>query len=296
MANSNCCNCSGSCGSSYGTGYARRNNNSWFRNSYAALNTVPACTRYRNYPFYTGNCPDACGCYNCGCTAGVTNQNCRCLYGNHCGCNSCGTCDGCNSCSCCDNCNTCGTCGSCNSCNSCDSCSACNSCNSCDACNNCNNCGCCDNCCDGCSTCGCNCTGCGCDHHCRCPVYGLFSANTPLSVTAGAAIPLSATNISDHDFTVSNGTVTIKRCGTYLATYTVNIPSGAELDTTIVMNVNGVAQPSTLLNVSAAGSYTGQTVFKANCGTTVSLVSSAAFSVTDPVGQNIVALTLTRID
>ena len=127
-------------------------------------------------------------------------------------------------------------------------------------------------------------------------MYGLFSANVPVTVTAGAAIPLTSTNTSCNDFTVSNGTVTINRCGVYLATYTANIPAGTEIDTTIVMNVNGVAQPSTLLDISAPGSYTGQTVFKANAGTTISLVSSAAFSIADPIGQNIVALTLTRID
>ena len=292
MACSNGCNCSGNCGSMYGTGYARRNNNSWYRNSYAALNTIPSCTRARNYPYYTGKCPDACGCYQCGCTAGVTNQNYRCGYGrsnncSHCCVNNCG--------GCCDHMPDCG-CGTCDSCH--DNC--CDLCDPCDNCNNCNSCGC-DN-----NNCGCGCEECsGCTvctvcRHChdRCtrPVYGLFNASTPLAVTAGAAIPLTVNTTSCNDFTVSNGTVTINRCGTYLATYTVNIPSGAEIDTSIVMNVNGIAQSSTLLNISADGSYTGQTVFKANAGSTVSLVSNAAFSITDPVGQNVISLTLTRID
>jgi len=291
MAYSNCCNCSGNCGSAYGTGYARRNNNSWYRNSYAALNTVPAYTRYRNYPFYTGNCPNACGCYHCGCTAGVTNQNCRHCYHN-CGCingNS-GCCDNCGGCNTGDTCGCCLGNGAC-----CDNMNGCSCGNIC-----CDHCGCDDLCgsggnCDGCCNhCGCD-RCCGHHNHGDCPVYGLFSSGVPLTVTAGAAIPLATTSVSNHDFTVSNGAVTINCCGTYMATYTVNVPAGAEVDTTIVMNVNGIAQPSTLLNVDVAGSYTGQTVFKANAGTTVSLVSSAAFSITEPVGQNIVTLTLTRI-
>jgi len=287
MAYSNCCNCSGGCGSMYGSGYARRNNNSWYRNSYAALNTVPACTRYRNYPFYTGNCPDVCGCYHCGCAAGVTNQNCRCRYGNNHHCNACDCCDHCGSC---DSCST--NCCSCNNSTGCGNCT--NNC-TCGTCGNC-----CGNTCDLCD-CGENCCDCSCGNNCchldssGCPVYGLFSANAPVTVTAGAAIPLAPTTVSTNDFTVSNGTVTINRCGTYLATYTVNIPAGSEVDTTIVMNVNGVTQPSTLLSISEAGSYTGQTVFTANTGATVSLVSNAAFTVSEPIGQNVVALTLTRI-
>lgn len=281
MAYSNGCNCSGNCGSVYGNGCARRNNSTWYRNSYAALNTVPTCTRERNYPFYTGNCPNACGCYQCGCTAGVTNQNngCGCGKNNNC-CNR--NCDCCDLCNCRDNCGGCGTyavdyCG-----------------------NTCENCGC-DNNCGGCCCDGGGCSECGhchehCHDHCRRPVYGLFSANIPLAVTSGAAIPLTANTTSCNDFTVSNGSVTINRCGTYLATYTINIPAGAEIDTSIVMNVNGIAQSSTLMNITAVGSYTGQTVFKANAGTTVSLVSNAAFSIADPIGQNVVSLTLTRID
>lgn len=255
MAYSNCCNCSGKCGSTYGTGYAQRNSDSCCRNNYAALNTVPAYTRYRNYPFYTGNCPNRCGCYECGCTAGVTNQNNRSCFGSS---NCCGSCE--NNC-CTDSLN----------------------CNNCDYCSNCNNCApCCSN-------------NCGCHDCCNRPVYSLYNANVPLSVTAGAAVPLVATAVSDSDFSVSGGIVTINRCGTYLATYNVNIPTGAEIDTNFILNVNGVAQPGTLLNVSSAGSYSGQTVFTANAGTTLSIVSSAATAITDPVGQNVVTLTLIKI-
>jgi len=107
---------------------------------------------------------------------------------------------------------------------------------------------------------------------------------------------LTATNVSCNDFTVSGGTVTINRCGTYLATYTVNVPLEATIDTDILINVNGVAQPGSLLDITAGGSYTGQTLFKANPGTTLSIVSGSAFSLTESVGQNIVTLTLTRID
>jgi hypothetical protein len=102
--------------------------------------------------------------------------------------------------------------------------------------------------------------------------------------------------VSNNDFTVSGGTVTINRCGTYLATYTVNLPVAPEAGSTTIMNVNGVAQPSTLLNLTDAGSYTAQTVFTANRGTTISIVSNNALTVADPAGLNIVTLTLTRID
>lgn len=271
MAYSNCCNCSGNCGSHYGNSYARHNNNSWCRNNYTALNTAPDCSRCRNYPFYTGNCPNACGCYNCGCTAGVTNQNIRGYYGWRNVGDSCG----CSACTSARNSACCGECGRCNGCNTC----SCGSCNECDDCNGCG--------------CGCDDCNCGCGTHN--PVYGLFSANVPLTVTAGAAVPLVPTAVSTNDFTVAGGAITVNRCGVYLATYTANIPIGAEVDTTLVLNVNGAAQPSTLQTVSTPGSYTGQTVFTANAGSTVSLISSAALSLTEPIGQNVVNLTLTRI-
>lgn len=228
MAYSNICSCSANGSTGCSKGCARCNNGC--RSSYGVLNAVPSCADYRNYPFYTGNCPNACGYYGCGCCAGVTGPN--------------------------------GALGGCLN-----------------------------------ENCGCGgCTGCsGCNQNCNRPVYGLFSANAPVTVAAGAAIPLVTTSISSDDFSVTNGVVTFSRCGVYLATYTVHVPTGSEVDTNIVMNVNGVAQTNTLLNVSAAGSYTGQTVFTANVGSVLSLVSSAALSITEPAGQNVVTLTLTRI-
>lgn len=94
MAN-NCNNCSGC------NGCCAQNRSSQ-RNTYAALNSLPQCNSCANYPYYTGRCPDECGCYNCGCNAGVSNQNTRESFYNDCGGCSGKCCD--NNASCCNGC------------------------------------------------------------------------------------------------------------------------------------------------------------------------------------------------
>lgn len=155
---------------------------------------------------------------------------------------------------------------------------------------------CCDNC--GCSCCDCN--------DCCGPVYGVFTASAPLNAGAGTLIPITAA--SDNScgnscgFSVSGGTITLQQSGAYLVTYTLRVPAQTAVNTTISLNLNGVAQTAASLNVVTSASntdtstHTAQTILCVSAGDTLSLSTSAALNITGTAGQPLVTLSLIKID
>ena len=75
-------------------------------------------------------------------------------------------------------------------------------------------------------------------------------AMLPMAVTANGIIPLTNNNcVIDNGFPVNSGLISIEESGTYLATYTVRVPEGAALDSTITLNVNDASQSSAIAQV-----------------------------------------------
>lgn len=236
-------------------------------NCYGALNCVPGPYNCRNYPYYTGPCAQV---------------------------------------SCTDNCG--------NSCN--------NSCN-----NNCNN-----NCNNHCNHC-CN----HCCHHHRPPfwppwdredvfppvlpdpdpptpalppppmpainptaAYGFFNAVPPVTVSAGGVIPLETTLANAQYFTNNAGSILIRRAGTYLVTYTVQVPIGEALASQYYLTLNGTAVNESAVNVTdnvsaeETKSYTMQAIIQANANSTLALNSSGAVTA-DAAALNPYNLTIVRL-
>ena len=134
------------------------------------------------------------------------------------------------------------------------------------------------------------------------PRYGIFAAYLPMAVSANGIVPLTVNNPSRRScFEVNSGLITLEDGGTYLAVYTVLVPAAAALDTTVTLNVDGASQSTAAVPiVTAAGdataSFTGQAIFEASDGATVSLRSSEAINVTDPAAQPMFVLSLVKID
>ena len=155
---------------------------------------------------------------------------------------------------------------------------------------------------------------CGCDHdedrcerrHHRCRRHrrcrGMFTAFLPVAVSANGIVPLCVNNpCRESDYQVNSGLITLENEGTYLATYTVKVPEATALDTMITLNVDGASQSAAATQiVTAAGdatsSYTGQAIFEAGDGATVSLRTSEAINVTDPAAQPMFTLSLVQLD
>lgn len=128
---------------------------------------------------------------------------------------------------------------------------------------------------------------------------GLFTAMLPMAVAANGMIPLvNGMGACCEDFNVNCGMITVKRPGAYLATYTVRLPEGAEMDTTLTLNVNDAAQSAAIARVGGPGPacFTAQALFDACERATVTLRTSEAINLAETSPQPLVTLSLVRLD
>jgi len=130
--------------------------------------------------------------------------------------------------------------------------------------------------------------------------YGFFNAVPPATVAAGGVIPLQTNLANDRYFTNNNGSILIRRAGTYLVTYTVQVPVGETLASQYYLTLNGTAVNESALNVTdnvsaeETKSYTAQVIIQASANSTLALNSSAAVSV-DSTALNPYNLTIVRL-
>lgn len=130
--------------------------------------------------------------------------------------------------------------------------------------------------------------------------FGLFSAMLPMAVAANGVIPLVGNCGCPgwEGFNINSGLVTVKEAGTYLATYTVRLPEGADVNSTITLNVNDASQSSAITQVGGAGPgcFTAQAIFDACDDATVTLRSSEAINITEPSAQPLFTLSLVKLE
>lgn len=131
---------------------------------------------------------------------------------------------------------------------------------------------------------------------------GMFTAWLPVAIGANGIVPLASNNPSrDSCFDVNGGLITLEKSGVYLAIYTVLVPEDVELDTLVTLNVDGAAQSSATTQVitddgDGTASFTGQAIFEACEGATVSLRTSDCIKVTEPATQPMFTLSLVRLE
>lgn len=129
----------------------------------------------------------------------------------------------------------------------------------------------------------------------------MFSAWLPMALSPNGIVPLVMNKpCRGSDFNINSGMITLEKGGTYLATYTVKAPETAALDTTISLNVDGASQSTASTQViteagTTTSSFTGQAIFEADEGATVSLRTSEAINVTDPATQPMFTLSLVQL-
>ena len=129
----------------------------------------------------------------------------------------------------------------------------------------------------------------------------IFSAWLPMAIGPNGIVPLVMNKpCRGSDFDINSGMISLEKGGTYLATYTVKVPETAALDTTITLNVDGASQSAAATQViteagTTTSSFTGQAIFEADEGATVSLRSSEAINVTDPAAQPMFSLSLVQL-
>ena len=130
----------------------------------------------------------------------------------------------------------------------------------------------------------------------------VLKAFAPLAVSPNGIVPLSMADVCrDSAFEVNSGLITVESEGTYLATYTVQVPADTALDSIFTLNVNDASQSTAITQViteagASTSSYTGQAIFQADEGDAVSLRSSEAVSVTETSPQPMFTLSLVKLD
>lgn len=152
----------------------------------------------------------------------------------------------------------------------------------------------------------CRCEGCGGDHHAGCGrspcSAAMFSADAPLSVSAGEALPLSAPDSGGDCFESCSGGIRIRRPGLYHVVWTLNLPSYQNFSGRLYLSLNGneiCGSGQTLCcqadNTSA--SVTGQALVRTGPGGLLSLNSSCDLCIGGGCRmENVAVMTIIRLD
>jgi len=134
----------------------------------------------------------------------------------------------------------------------------------------------------------------------HCQHSGIFMGMMPMAVAPNGIVPLinNSCLCGGDGFSVNSGMVSIEKGGTYLATYTVRIPEGTALDSTITLNVNDASQSSAIAEVGGDGpqSYTAQAIIDVNDYATVTLRSTEAINIANTSPQPLFTLSLVQLD
>ena len=264
---SSSCDCSNTCSSSSNCNC----------NNFGCLNCIPSaccgCGNYAEFPYYTGPCGPVESCENCCCP--WLPSCCGC--GSNCGCNT--DCN-CNT----ENCE-CGESSSCN-CNNC--CAKCGCHQHC-----CHRCGCCNQCCN----CENNCV--NCSICCPKPAAS-FTSGTPVALSAGGMIPFLASTSNTDTVAATQGGVLIRCAGTYMVTYSVNLPANEAVTSQFYLQLNGQTIPASVRDVVSTAdttttSVTVQLLVQAQANSLLSLASANAVTIATPGYPNVFNLTILRV-
>ena len=178
------------------------------------------------------------------------------------------------------------------------------------------------------SDCGCNScnscnSGCGCGGNCGngcyplppmplppspqpdpdpvCPANATFIAGSPLNLAAGDSVTLSAISTTTDGFIPTTSGIRILNAGTYMVTYTVQIPAGEPVASRFVLTLDGGNIASSALDVNTAATgenstaYTMQAFIQASDNSLLNLTTLGAFSLTTTGAANAVTLSILQI-
>ena len=121
----------------------------------------------------------------------------------------------------------------------------------------------------------------------------LYAADT-LTAAAGGSIPFTTSALTGSFSYNADNLLVILQAGVYQATYTVNIPSGAAVDTTFTLQLGGKVLPGSQVSVvhtndDGSVTVTGQALFSAGYTSLLSLVTSNALTLTGANAGDVLA-------
>lgn len=132
-------------------------------------------------------------------------------------------------------------------------------------------------------------------------LFATFSLYGPVDVAAGGAINVVERDTNTNLLSVEGGRIILRAPGVYYAAVTTDIPLEIAVNTVLQMELNSriLTQPQiaveTTTSDTAASNYAGHTVFQAECGSVLRLLSQSALNITTASTQPIFTLTLVRL-
>ena len=132
------------------------------------------------------------------------------------------------------------------------------------------------------------------------PMRGAFVSPMPLSVAAGANIPLICCGPS-CGINAVGGAIEFEQAGVYYATYALTMPAGETLTTTLTPTLNGAILPAGMLEMEATAERAvpagpaAQVIFYAEAGDRFALTTSEAISL-PAAGTPLLSVDSMRID
>lgn len=111
--------------------------------------------------------------------------------------------------------------------------------------------------------------------------YASLYLTDALTVAVGGAVPFAVSTLTPAFAYNADNQLILLQAGVYQATYTVNIPAGAAVDTTFSLQLGGKTLPGSQVSVTRTESdgsttVTGQALFSASYASPLALVSSDA--------------------
>ena len=101
----------------------------------------------------------------------------------------------------------------------------------------------------------------------------MFAVNGPFAFASGCAVDLKTRSADAQFFSVHDGSITIRKAGTYHLAVIVNIPMGETADTVLSLELDGqrLTPPELVIETCSGNDYAGHTVIRADAGSVLKL-------------------------
>lgn len=120
-----------------------------------------------------------------------------------------------------------------------------------------------------------------------------------MALSAGGMIPFLASTSNTDTVAATQGGVLIRCAGTYMVTYSVNLPANEAVTSQFYLQLNGQTIPASVRDVVSTAdtttSVTVQLLVQAQANSLLSLASANAVTIATPGYPNVFNLTILRV-
>ncbi len=133
------------------------------------------------------------------------------------------------------------------------------------------------------------------------PPFAYLTQTDAFTIAAGVPVPFTGNALLSGGMSFCNGLLELPAPGVYRVSYTLHIPAGSVVDTTVVIRVGGVDIAGTQQTITSAlggqrFEVTGQAIFEISAPAALGLFSTNAFALTPSFpGDALATLTVENV-